>query len=335
MNSDAVIFEDVGKVRYGKVSIPEMGPDDVMVETKYSWISNGTESSFLRGERIDGIQPWKPGMARPFPMVPGYQRVGKIIDVGMNVSRFSKGQTVFVTLTHVNGMHFNYGGHVAVGPVHAEQAIALPDGLDPAAFSGLVLTQVGFNTGSRGEGGPNAAVVVMGDGMVGLWAAQTYQARGFRVALIGRHNDRLKKFKPGSNDVAFNSRDEQNWLTQVKNWANDGIQIVADTVGNDTNEAENSKLLQALNFGGHFIAAGHHGKNPTVDLAMLTTSELTLHCPCGWTRQRLQTTMDWIASGRLDTISLVTHRFSASRAEEAWNEIVNNREGTLGVIIEW
>ena len=45
--------------------------------------------------------------------------------------------------------------------------------------------------------------------------------------------------------------------------------------------------------------------------------------------------MSWIREGRLDTLSLISHRFPAYQAKEAWELIFKNRDEALGVTLEW
>lgn len=344
MKSNAVVFTDKGQVSFQEVETPQPGPDDVMLRTKYSWISNGTEVSFLRGERVDGIQPWKEGMRLPYPMVPGYQKVGTVEWIGENVQGLELGQWVFATITRINDVEFQFGGHIAIGPSPANEVIPLPTAMkgiefDPSLYSGLVLAQVGYNSGIRGEARPGDCVAVIGDGMVGLWSAQTLQARGLRVAVVGRHEFRLDKFKATAGDLRLNSKgkDSHEWLQELKGWSlnNGGLQIAVDSVGSDTNAGVNTDLIQLLKRDGHFVAAGHHGANPLIDQGMLSNNEITLHCPAGWTRHRLELTMDWVTEGKLDMAGLITHRFPASAANEAWQVIRYERERTLGVVLEW
>lgn len=335
MKTSAVVFTKENKVEYLEVTTPQMGENDVLVETEYSWISNGTEASFLRGDRTDGIQPWTPGMKKPFPLVPGYQKTGRIIDKGVRVKHLSIGQQVFVTKTKVVGMHLDFAGHIALGPAEADDVIALPDGHSTEIYSGLVLAQVGYNAGIRGDAEGGACVAVIGDGMVGLWAAQTLQARGFKVALVGRYDFRLNLFQTAQHDIRIHSRKDENWLKTLQHWADGELSIVVDSVGNDVNAQVNEKLLGMLSWGGHFVAAGHHGNHANIDMKLLTRSEITLHCPCGWTNQRLNLTMEWIRQGKLDTASLITHRFPAEQADQAWKQITEQRDSTLGVILKW
>src|SRR5688572_13684121 len=76
MNAYAVVFTAPNQVEFCQVTCPEPGPGDVVVRLTHSWISNGTEGSFLRGERIAGDTPYRPGDPWPFPIVASYQKVG-------------------------------------------------------------------------------------------------------------------------------------------------------------------------------------------------------------------------------------------------------------------
>ncbi|MGH7491656.1 MAG: hypothetical protein ACREOO_04605 [bacterium] len=95
MKAQAVVFSAPRQVEFMEVHCPDPGPDDVVVRLTHSWISNGTEGSFLRGERIDGDTPYRAGDAWPFPIIAGYQKVGVAEWVGAAVHDIAVGETVF------------------------------------------------------------------------------------------------------------------------------------------------------------------------------------------------------------------------------------------------
>ena len=105
MQSDAVVFTAPNTVSFQKIDCPDPGPADVVVRITYSWISNGTEGSYLRGERTDGDTPFQPGDPMPFPVVAGYQKVGVVESFGKEVDDLKVGETVFATIGLVKGMH--------------------------------------------------------------------------------------------------------------------------------------------------------------------------------------------------------------------------------------
>ena len=58
MKASAVVFPEPNKVEFREVTCPDPGPQHVVVRLTHSWISVGTEGSFLRGERITGYTPY-------------------------------------------------------------------------------------------------------------------------------------------------------------------------------------------------------------------------------------------------------------------------------------
>ena len=88
------------------VTTPAPGPSDVVVRVSHSWISNGTEGSFLRGERIEGDTPYSSAQDPwPFPIVAGYQKIGVVEWVGQDIDDLASGETVFATMGKVKGMY--------------------------------------------------------------------------------------------------------------------------------------------------------------------------------------------------------------------------------------
>lgn len=331
MVTHAVVFEAANQVAVREVELPEPRPDEAVVRTIWSWISNGTEGSFLRGERADGETPSSPERPAPFPIVAGYQRVGVVEWAGPDAGVVA-GQQVFATVTRLAGLATGHGGQVALGPVQAQQLYPLPsDGPPIEAYAGLVLTQVGYNCGSRPGVAAGEAVAVIGDGMVGQWAAQTLRARGCRVALLGRHESRLRRFAARPADLLVNSR-ETDAVEAVKAWSGGALAVIVDTVGcNPDVEA----LFWSLRKYGAIVSAGYLGEAGRIDIQMLRKREAALYAPSGWTRERMETTLAWVSDGRLDTLGLVSDRLPAGEAAEAWRRIRDERERTLGVLLDW
>src|SRR5690348_8435140 len=149
MRGQAVVFQDKGIVRFSDVEIPEPGEEDVVVQVDYSWISTGTEASFLRGERVAGEDVYKAGMEWPFPIVSGYQKTGTVLQVGNKVNGIKAGDKVFAALSRISGMFKPVGGHINPAVCAQKQVWKLPEGADPLDYCGLVLTQVGVNCGMK------------------------------------------------------------------------------------------------------------------------------------------------------------------------------------------
>lgn len=334
MKSHAVVFTARNQVEYREIESPEPGPEDVVVQLHHSWISNGTEGSFLRGERISGDVAWLPGDPDPFPYVAGYQKVGRVLSVGASVTRFKPGDMVFASMSRVLGMFDNqYAGHVSPSVCSQGALIPLPSGLDPVAYSGLVLTQVGYNCGSRPQIQPGQLAVIMGDGLVGQWAGQTLAARGAEVVMVGRHADRLARFEKYGRTIRSGS---DNGVRAVRDLGLGPVQALVETAGSMQALRD---YLPIMRRNGHMVIAGFYPKATEVNLLLALQEfrnyELTFDLVSGATQERLVATMRWIADGRLNTLDLITHRFAVEQAEEAWALIESKREPVLGVVFEW
>ena len=331
MQAQAVVFPRAYEVEFRAVTCPDPGPDDVVIEVVHSWISNGTEGSYLRGERIAGDTAFRAGDPVPFPVVAGYQKTGTVAWVGDHIRDLQIGETVFATTGRVNGMFHATGGQVSPSVSARDQIWKLPDQPDPLAFAGMVLTQVGYNCGTRPRIWPGDAAVVIGDGMVGHWAAQTLSLRDTQVVMVGRHADRLAKFTAGPAHCRLNERNAE-FLQELADLNLPPLQVVVDTVGS---VAHLQQLQPFMTRGGQIVSAGFYGTDDLWSLQDMRNQELSLHAVAGWTRPRMDETRQLIASGQLQTLPLITHHFPVQEAASAWALIQSKAEPCLGIILDW
>ncbi|MDF2722595.1 MAG: L-idonate 5-dehydrogenase [Paenibacillus sp.] len=327
MKAQAVVFTDPYKAVYQTIEVPEPGDNDVVVDVEYSWVSIGTESSYFRGERIGGETPYRSGDPWPFPIVPGYQKVGIVQAVGRGVSGFEVGDRVFAALGKVTGMFAAHGGHVSPSVTPAQHVWKLPANASPLDYCGTVLAQVGYNCGSRPAVHAGDKAIVIGDGLVGIWAAQTLAHRGADVAVLGRHDERLALLPARIRGVNTRRTELAALLAELG-----GVHIVVDSVGDmDTVRA----IQPHMKRDSHLVSAGFLGEKGRVDIQKLRGQEITLHTPSGWTSERIERTIAAIADGWLTTSPLITHHYRVEQAAEAWEMIRHAKSGCLGVVFSW
>lgn len=327
MKGKAVVFTDKLQVEVQTVDIPEPGDHDVVVEVLHSWISIGTESSYLRGERIQGEVPYQEGDVWPFPIVAGYQKVGIVQEIGKEVAHLSVGDRVFVATSRISGMFNMAGGHINPAVAHESQVWKLPDGASELAYSGMVLTQVGYNCGVRPPIREGQTAVVIGDGLVGHWTAQTLTHRGAHVVMLGRHASRLAYAGPLVQRVDGTHTSIEEVLRSCE-----AVTAVVDTVGAMSTVEQ---IVPFMERDSHWVSAGFLGTTGVVDIQKLRLKEMTLHSPSGWTRPRMDETLKGIHEGWLRTEGLITHRFPVEQARTAWETIMRHKQECLGVILDW
>src|SRR5262245_37138586 len=88
MDTVAVVLEKPERLTLSRLDLSDPGDDDVVVDIEWSGISTGTERLLWSGR-----MPSFPGMG--YPLVPGYESVGRIAKAGPS-SGANVGDLVFV-----------------------------------------------------------------------------------------------------------------------------------------------------------------------------------------------------------------------------------------------
>lgn len=325
----AVVFTAPGEVELREVPVADPGPGQVLIRTEYSLISNGTEKWVWSGRFHS---PGKPTGCR-FPFITGYQRMGVIEAVGEGVCGLTPGQRVAATVSPWPGEYSaSWGSHASLGLTDAGQCLVLPEGLDPVEVSGLVLTQVGYNGGMRPPVQEGWTAVVIGDGLVGHWAAQTFRARGAYTILCGRRPKRLEIGAQVSADEVINAR-EQDIAEIINARFPDGVDVVDEAVGLIDNVELSFRLLR---HDGHLVLNGYHPEGEhLMNIQWLHDREITCHGMAGWTRPRMEGTLKWLHEGKLKVRPLVSHEFAGTEADKAYRMMWDKSEDFLGILIDW
>jgi len=316
------------KVAFQEVTVPDPEPTEVLVRTAYSAVSTGTERWVITGQFHP---PGQPPLAHP--LVPGYQKVGTVQALGNRVRGLTVGQWVFATTSRISGGATPaWGGHIEHSVCDQHEVIPLPTGFDPVLASALVLTQVGYNGGSRPPVRQGDVALVVGDGLVGQWLGQMLRHRGARVVLVGRRPERLALADRHSADLT--AREGECSLDSLRaQSAPSGFDIVADTVGTARSVEE---LAQVVRRNGHLILNGYYREGEhLISVQSLHAREITVHTPAGWTRERLLATLELVQKGALKVRELVTHTVPATEAHRAYDLVLRKREPFLGICLQW
>lgn len=325
MKGEGVIFSGNGIATVGQVEMPALAEEDVLVETSVSVISAGTEGWVLT-DRFH----W--AGSSPYPLVPGYQKVGIVREIGPGVTDLAIGDRVFMTTGKLCGaVHAYWGGHSSFSQEIQSEVLKVPPAVSDLEAANLVVAQVGYNAASRPrlQGGEVAAV--FGDGMIGQSAAQALRARGTRVVLCGRRATRLALAEHYSADYVVNVKD-RDVVEALRAITPSGVDIVIDT--SDTPDI--SLFMHVLRErDGQIVLSGFYTGGLVVDADALQKREVALHTNSGWTRERLLATLQLMSSGAMQTAHLITHQFPYQEAPRAWQLIGARDPGLLGAALQW
>ncbi len=322
--SRALIVSAPDRFDLGGIAMPAPGPGLVQVRTLHSLISAGTERWVAAG-RFTWAQT-------PFPMVPGYQRVGVVEACGPGVDQVRPGDVVSATMGVWDGpVPPFWGAHLAVANSPAAECRRLPAGVDPLDAAGLVVAQVGLNAAERIAMAAGDWVAVWGDGLIGLCAAQAARARGARVVVVGRHGGRLAAARAVGVEAVVDAHGDAIAGVRAAIGA-ERVHAVIDTV---QSEASQRVFVELLAEGGQIVASGFTPGTCWADMALLQQRQLTMHFVQGWTAPRMQRTLDLMASGAMRLRPLVSHVVDPDDAPRACRMIVDRSAPFTGIAITW
>lgn len=323
--AEAIVFTDIGQVELQTIDVPDPGPDEVQVRTLFSTISAGTEGWILQN-----LFTWKP---TDYPCIPGYQRVGTIEAIGANVKGWNVGDRVVATTSIHHNINAQSGSHTALANSPASEIYAVPPNADDIDASGTVVAQVGYNAASRAVIDPGDWALVYGDGLIGQCAAQAIHARGAKVILVGHRPERLHRAEAHSADIVIDNHQEP--VVEVVHHHTNGqpVTVVLDSVQSVSAQKEYTPLLERTK--GQIVYCGFTSGTTWADMALLQQRELTTHFVSGWTRTRMEATLQRFAEQKMRLRPLITHLESYRRGPEMYRMHLDKSVSFLGMTLDW
>ncbi len=327
MWTNAVVFTGVDQVEMRRIEMPTPGANEVQVRTDFSTISAGTEGWCLRN-----LFTWAP---TPYPVVPGYQRVGTVVALGPEVKDWKVGDRVMATRGCWKGTPVKafWGAHAAVCNTQADEVFRIPPGCDDVDASAAVTAQVGYNAGYRPDMQAGDWFAVYGDGIIGQFAAQAARSRRARAVLVGHRPERLQAAGKAGIEAVVNARTEDVIATVRRVTGRETVTAVVDTV--QTLEAQKQYVDLLEDWTGQIVYSGFTPGNCWADMALLQQRRLTCHNVAGWTRPRMEATLALMAAGKLSMRPLLTHLVPPARGADMYRMIRRKSKPFVAITIDW
>lgn len=357
-----------GDIQLQEVSHPLPGPTQVIVDTRASLISGGTERATrdLAGSslvskararpdlvrkvidkaRTDGVgTAWdlvRTRLSDPIPL--GYSGAGVVTRVGEAVSGIRPGNRVATA----------GAGHGDVQVVAGNLVAPVPDSVpyEQAAFGAVAAVAL---NGLRLSGvGPGDRVLVVGLGLVGQLAARLARTAGAVVAAIDPID--WKRELAAAQGTPVNPADDVGWERALSATDGRGFDAVMVTAATSSSEPAR-RAARVVRDQGTVVVVGDVGldleRRPLYEREVKvvvarsygpgrydpTYEELGVDYPYGavrWTAGRnLAAVMDLLADGRLTVEDLITHRFPLEAAEQAYTVLEDDTQQSIGVVLTY
>lgn len=324
-------------------------PGMVLIETHYTGISAGTELMVLDG-KLPNIAR---GVVR-YPLVPGYENVGRVVASDSGATGFAEGSWV-CSEGSPNFQDFQscWGGHCGHVLVPAKETFSLPVGMTPEDGVFMVLTSIALHGIQRARIGLGETVAIFGQGVVGLLALQLARMAGAeRVIAVDKVPFRLDlSMRLGADETLLVADGGKHGIRKaceeiVRLTHGRGADVVLEVTGSADVASES---VIACRERGRFLLLGMYATPLHFDCWDLYSRELDILSSRGagpkdelpfayepWTwRRTYEESLRLIASKRVAVQPLITHRLPAERIEDGYRALREQPDQALKVVLQW
>lgn len=302
----AVVLESPERLALGRLDLSPPGEEDVLVEVEWSGVSAGTERLLWSGR-----MPPFPGMG--YPLVPGYEAVGRVAVAGP-LSGARVGERVFVPGARCFGpVRGLFGGAAKRVVVPGSRVLALDDDMGEEA---VLLALAATARHAVEAGGPPELIV--GHGVLGRLLARLTLLSGIEPTVWERDAERARGAEGYRVlDPAGDPRRDYRTVCDAS-----GDAGILDA------------LIARLAPGGEVVLAGFYAEPLSFAFPPAFLREARIRVAAEWRRPDLEAVKELAQAGRLSLAGLLTHREDAARAEAAYRTAFGD-PACLKMILDW
>jgi len=306
MDAHALVLERPEELVSRRIELTPPADGDVVVEIDWSGISTGTERLLWTGR-----MPSFPGMG--YPLVPGYESVGRVIRPGGDLS---VGDRVFVPGARCFGtIRGLFGGAASRLVVAADRVIRIDDTLGEDGVL-LALGATAHHALAAADARPPDLIV--GHGVLGRLMARIAVALGHEPTVW--EHDALRMEGARGYRVVDPETDRRRDYRAIYDVSGDAT--ILDT------------LIPRLVRGGEVVLAGFYGEPLTFAFPPAFMKEARLRVAAEWQPDDLRAVGALVASQRMSLDGLITHRQPVEQAADAYRTAFED-PGCLKMIIDW
>ena len=309
MNTLAVVLEEPERLVLSRLDLTPPGDEDVVVDIEWSGISTGTERLLWFGR-----MPPFPGMG--YPLVPGYESVGRINAVGSRAAG-RVGDRVFVPGARCFGdVRGLFGGAAAKVVVPGARVVGIDENLGE---QGVLLALAATARHAIADGPGTGPDLIVGHGVLGRLLARLAVLAGGEPPVVWERNPERAAGAVGYGviDPANDLRHDYRAIYDVS-----GDPSLLDT------------LIARLAPGGEIVLAGFYSDALSFAFPPAFMREARIRCAAQWRQADLVAVKDLAQSGRLSLDGLITHRSEAADAASAYRTAFSDPT-CLKMILDW
>lgn len=323
-----IVFTGKAQVEYQDCPDHVLEPGSVRIQAETTLISSRTEGiCFLRlfepGSHFDA---W----VKRYPFETGYSMVGRIVEVGSGVDEFKVGQRVASRRLHRTE---------AAAPVHEVHPV--PEELSNEEAVWFALATVGFMGAKNAAFRLGDSIAVVGGGPVGQMALRWAVAAGARHAvMVDPIPMRLEMARAGGATATLECRAEAVGDRLIELCGGQAPRMVIDATGHPSVLPH---CLPLPRWRGAVLLLGDAGAPTTQHITKdVVTRGIQIigahirHEEDGWDeRAVVDLFFDLARRGVFKVEGLNTHRYRPEACVEAYAHLIEGREKTMGILLDW
>jgi|CZKI01.1.fsa_nt_gi 2-desacetyl-2-hydroxyethyl bacteriochlorophyllide A dehydrogenase len=327
MKAKRLVFTRRQTVALEEFDPGEPGDDEVLVSTRYSLMSTGTEN-IVFNRLFAPDTHWDRWVKYPF--YPGYTSVGVVAEAGSGVASLRRGDRVAFRIGHRSH-------HVA----KASECYPIPDAVPFPEAAWFSLAKIAFHGARAARYTLGDSVLVIGAGPIGQMSIRWAHAAGLRsILVVDSVPDRMPLARAGGATEAIVSpvgRAREAVLA-----GNHGRlpRVVSDATGNA--EVFAAALGLAADRGTVVILgdtgdpAGQHLTGDVITRGLTIVGAHDVHDTPEWNNATIaKLFFELAAGGRFPLAGLNTHFFEPAQCGEAYATANRDRAKTMGIVFDW
>jgi 2-desacetyl-2-hydroxyethyl bacteriochlorophyllide A dehydrogenase len=330
-----IIFPKLGEVVLEDQAIPEVTSGHVLVKTRTSLISTGTELTMLSGD-FPPDSLWATRWAQ-YPVTPGYSNIGEVVEVGEGADASLLGKRVATC-----------GNHRLYNLIPAETVIPVPSaGIADSHAAFHTLSAIVMNGVRKAKLEWGETVAVFGLGLLGQLAVRFARLSGCRpvfgidisdarLALLPEDSG-IVRVNPNTDDLdaVINDR-TRGRLVDAAFEVTGNADLIAGQVGHIRRQGRLIILSSPRGDSAfNFCDLCHY---PAISIIGAHTLSHPAHESADnpWIVGRnIELFFDLLQSGELDMAPLISHETGYDEGPAMFRMLLEDRSRSMGVILNW
>ena len=309
----AIVLENPQQLSLRQLLLAEPQSGDVIVDVEWSGISTGTERLLWNGD-----MPPFPGMG--YPLVPGYESVGRVRQAGPT-SGHHVGERVFVPGARCYGdVRGLFGATASTLVVPGDKAYPVGEDLgDRAVLLALAATAYHAVAGGGARVPVQPPDLIVGHGVLGRLLARMTMLAEFPAPTVWETNPERAGGATGY-PVLHPDEDKRTDYHHIYDVSGDSSIL--------------DRLIGRLAPGGEIVLAGFYSQPLSFMFPPAFVRETQIRVAAEWKRADLLAVREIADAGLLPLDDLITHHAAAGDAERAYRTAFSDNQ-CLKMVIDW